>query len=214
MSLVFSKADILADIRRVLNEPTPNIFSDLELNDLIDQGARSISILGLCQHQTEVETPVANTSAYPLATPIVKVEGVWYVTATTNTGLQRIDPRLIGHADDNTPGTMRWYWIFEQILFVWPPPTSGVASGGTLTVLSYGIIDNYTADLPDVVEHFCIDYVLIWAFAKLGKHNLSRYYMQKYLAEVFEYRRNVYDAIGLSDSKDRFKLPDFTRQIQ
>ena len=216
----FTRAEIHALVRKTINEPTANVFTDTEIDDLIDQGARSVSILTLCNSQTEIEGTLVEGCMYrALSTHFTKVESVWYYNGTRNTGLQRIDPRHIGHVADATEDEPRWYFIFEQGLFTWPPNDATTATAGnTLTVLSYAIVDDYGAGaaetLPNEVQPYCIDYALAWAYAKLGKHSLNRYYMQRYLAKCFSHRRNVYDAIGMVDSRDRFDLPDFTVQAQ
>lgn len=214
----FTRAEIHALVRKTINEPTANVFTDTEIDDLIDQGARSVSILTLCKHQTETESTLVEGYMYrALATGFTKVESVWYNNGTENIGLQRIHPRQIGHVADATEDEPRWYFVFEQGLFLWPPHDT-TAAGNSVTVLSYGIVDDYGAaaseTLPNEVQPYCIDYALVWAYAKLGKHSLSRYYMQNYLAKCFTYRRNVYDAIGMVDSRDMFDIPDFTVQAQ
>ncbi len=218
-----AQSAILADIRTILNEPVANMFTDTELNELIDQSARSICILGLANHTTEEVTILTSKFNYNLTNHYVKVESAVY--DNSDIGMQRIHPRMIGHIVDSTVGVPRYYFTFgndpdnADNLFIWPTPHSDQNSH-KIEVFGYGIVDDYetgtgTVNLVAAVQPYVVDYTLANSYPKLGKHNLSRFYWQKYLSEVFAYRqRTGFLPVGVTDSKDTMKLPDNTVVVQ
>lgn len=237
----YTKAYLLAETRAILNEPTALFWTDTELNDFIDWGARTISGITLCNPVTEVISPGAGFVADGLwansTTDFIKIDDVSIVSSTSVVKhLQRTDIRAFGHgagtwgaAGDTDRQPLRYYihgadststsTTAQPIttIFLWPVPKGIWLTSATLNVYGYRVAQEYVRDttvyeIPDRLQGYLIDFVLACAYAKSGKYSLTSRHMATFMQNAAFDRRNVYEAKRIVDSKDRFDIPDRTQQ--
>lgn len=212
----YTRANIITQARAILNEPTARFYSDTELQQWTDIGARILSAITLCYEVSEEIQLTDETAFESLTTDLfMKVESAVYNNLT---GLQRIDPRATGHVGDaGSTGLPAFYWTFDEKIWLDPTPdaTAGAAS---LDVYGYGLVGSYGKGaaelLPDEVQFMVIDFAVSMAYTKAGKHRLAGTYMQKFMQNAMLTRRDIYDNIGNIDSNDKSKIPDTTIAAQ
>lgn len=220
MAAFYAKSDILDEVRRIINEPTARVFSDTEINAWIDTAARRISVLTLCNESVEAEdsSTFADYDAEAvLGNKFIKLEYVTMASQSTDDttirGLQRIDPRAMGHVGDATIGVPRFYFFFEDTIFLWSPVDKASNTTINLKAFGYTMVDDYGAGasetLPDEVQHITIDYVLSCCYCKDGKHSLAADHMRRFMQNCMLARRDVNDEIIRADRKDMAQLPDY-----
>ena len=99
--MALTKANAMAEVRRLINEPTENVFTDAQIgaddvvNTWLDRGARCVSALTLCEPATDNIDPVASTVHYTFtaAKEFIKIQSV-VLTDTSGVneeGLQHMD---------------------------------------------------------------------------------------------------------------------------
>lgn len=213
---IYTKAQMRTRVREILNEPTARVFTDTELNKWIDTGARLASILTLCKENSEdVNTATENKMEYALTKEYIMVESAVFNDeddTDDEIGLQRIDPRMIGHVHDGTAGKPIYYFHFENSLFVWPAASTGIVNG-SITVFGYTVVDDYGTsggNLPEEIERLVLDFALSCAYTKIGKHQKAGLYMQRFMNNCSIHRRDVNEAINILDTHDMFRIPDRT----
>ena len=235
---LYTKAQMLTQVRALLNETTALLWTDAELDNYLCWGARTLSGITLCVPASEVVNGAGNSSwvagslSAPLTTNFIKVASVTttVILAGTPINLQRADIRNFGHgapAADATNQTPQWYYMFGNRIFFWPCPkgttvTSG--TGGNLTVYGFRAAWDYDHeaagaagtyyDIPDSLQARLIDFVLACAYVKAGKYSLTRAHMQNFMQNAMMDRRDVFESNGIVDSLDRFMIPDRTQQAQ
>jgi hypothetical protein len=155
---MYTKAQMLTQVRALLNETTALFWTDTELANYLDMGARTMSGITLCTPVSEFVDAdntswATSTLSAPLTAKFIKIVSVEIYSsgATTHNGtspvqLQRSDIRTWGHgAPGLSTGTNispQWYYIWgggglgtananQQRIFVWPCPkgTYVVATG-------------------------------------------------------------------------------------
>jgi len=75
---MYSKANILTEVRNILNEPAALFWSDDEINEWIDQAAVDISSKAMCVEASGALTLASGTLEYAEPTDCIKVYAVVY----------------------------------------------------------------------------------------------------------------------------------------
>jgi len=215
-----TKANALAEVRRLLNEPTELVFNDTEIDEWLDRGARCTSALTLCEPATEFENFEVNTIHYTLSTHFIKVRSVMYSSATgvPINGLQRMDIRWLGNAYSSTLSTPKFWYLHGDTLIIYPCPTSALAaSDAGVEVYGYVVVEDYGTNgtnLPDYLNYFAVNYAVAQAYIKDGKHSKAALEMQKFMRGCMFHRRDKIDQIENVDTVDMRKIPDVTLPAQ
>lgn len=215
MSVMYTKALLLAEVRELLNEPVALFWLDSELNDMIDWAARTMSGITLCTQTNEAVTTVENVVAYDLTAQFIKIEDVIY---NDTTALQRIDIRNFGHGakgGTETNQAPKWYYEFGGWLHLWPAPKGTAAGASKIDVYGYRVAEDYehgstVYDVPDRLQGRLIDFVLACAYTKAGKYALTKRYMERFLQSAIVDRKDIHERRVSVDSLDRFLIPDRT----
>ena len=215
MATLYSQANIRELIRDEINEPVARLFSNTQLNNIIDQGAMATAALALCEKTVESEALAANQVIYQLATDFITIESVTYhVDASTEIeyGVQRVHPAVFGHVVDDTAGPPKIWTAFRTLLsvsqvYIWPRP-----AGSTYTIKVRGttVVAGDPANLDAGVQYLPFYYALSMVYARLGKHRLSVVHMQQFISECNQWRFDHEGAIKRVDSLDMGKIPDTT----
>jgi len=217
-----SKANALAEVRRIIREPVALNFSDTEINTWLQNGARQFSVLTLCNPVSESITLAQYTFWTTCTLKIFKIEHVVYdiLGADTNAqgpiGLERISAEQLGNIATGT-GAPRFYSVWtaggtEYLPVIYLCPVTVSTSSPKLTVMGYQLFSDFSTDIrQSYTQYPCIYFALSCCAAKAGQHSLSALYMKKFLGDCGFYRREIGDWRKQVDSKDKFKLPDVTR---
>ncbi len=220
-----SRANLLTEVRRLLNEPSTNVYSDDMINDWLDIAARNVSIITGAIRSTESETLTTGTAGklkWALSTDFIKVESVRFndvADVENSAGLQRITPEMIGHVEEKTQGIPRFYCDFGDTragghsVFLWPTHSSD-ENNDTITVTGPTMVADYggggSETLPEYLQYPCVYFALSCAYTKDGKHRKAAHEMQRYMSIVMHYRRDVTDDLDRVDGHETRKLPDRT----
>ena len=225
--MALTKANALAEVRRLINEPTENVFSDAQIGDAtdvrswLDRGARCTSSITLCEPASESEALVASTIHYTLATHFIKVTAVMLTNSdgtALQEGLQHFDIRGLGNVTDATLGKPRFWYKHGQTLLIYPAP-SATYGGATYNVTVYGYVcvDDYSTtgvNLPDYLNYYAVKYAVAQAYIKDGKHAKAAQEMQSFMRGCMFHRRDKIDQIEYPDTVDMRMIPDITLPAQ
>jgi len=216
--MALTKANALTEVRRLINEPTSNIFSDTEINEWLDRGARCTSSITLCEPATEVEDLAVDTIHYSLSTHFIKVTAVMYSSAGTaaapDQGLQRMDIRILGNSVSSEKGIPKFWYIHGTRLYIYPCPTDAIAgASGAVTVYGYVCVDDYHTDgtnLPDYLNYYAVKYAVAQAYIKDGKHAKAAQEIREFMQGCMFHRRDKTDQMDNLDTVDMRMIPDIT----
>lgn len=222
---LYTKAQLLAEARSLLNETTALYWTDTELNTAIDWAARTMSGIALCTPASEAVSMSgqADKPYTAINAQFIKVEACRYYNGTSTTSLQRLDIRHFGHGADksgasgDTTRVPQYYYVFGNLLYLWPLQKGAALSTSTATLYGYRVAEDYAHgstvyDVPDRLQGKLIDFVLAYAYAKAGKYSLTKYHIQSFMQNAIMDRRDVHDKIVITDSYDKFLIPDRTVQ--
>ena len=218
-----SQANLRTEVRRLLNEPTANVFSDDEINDWIDIAARNISSVTGCI-ETQAEMTFTSGDAGRLkhdisSTAFIRVNSVTYLDLGTregDVGLERITPEMLGNVcDGKTESRPQFYTVFGDDVYVWPTHSAGLGTAGDqLLVIGPTMVASLGTALPEYLQYPCVYFALACAYTKDGKYRKAAYEMQRYMSIIMRYRRDVVDDLDRVDGKESRKLPDRTVTVQ
>lgn len=221
----YTKAQLLAQARSLLNETSALYWTDTELNTAIDWAARTMSGIALCTPASEAVamTGQADKPYTAITAQFIKVEACRYYDGTSTTSLQRLDIRQFGNgagasgAAGDTTRVPQFYYVFGNLLYLWPLQKGAALSTSTATLYGYRVAEDYAHgstvyDVPDRLQGKLIDFVLAYAYAKSGRYDLTKYHMQSFMQAAMMDRRDVHDKLVITDSLDRFLIPDMTVQ--
>lgn len=228
MAIMYTPAQMTAEVRTLLGEPTARFFTDAEIQLWLDRAARHVSAIGLCVPISETVTTtlggaVGNTTfgtfSYALTTKFVKIHSVMF---NATTALERLDIRNFGHGAAGASATNQspqWYFVHGDRIYLWPP-AMGTSVGANVIVYGWRTafaFENDTGgspkqyEVPDVLQPIMIEFIMACARSKEGKHGLVSYHMRKFLSKMNIYRRDYHDTSLVVDSSDRFMIPDRTQ---
>jgi hypothetical protein len=219
----FPKSTVLARVRTLLREPTARLYSDTELNAWIDEAARAVSVLTLCNETKDAAITLSEHIPYvDLTKDFIEITSVVLLPSGSNSsadiGLQRIVPGMVGHGEvglsSDTTGIYPKFYFYIQdttpALFVWPPPITDAAH--KVDVYGFTMVDSYggagSETLPDELQHITIDYVMCMAKVKAKKHSTAASYMKRFIDNCASVRNDVYERLMLVDTKDMLHIPD------
>lgn len=214
---VTTLAEAIAEVRRLLNEPTANFFSDDEITNWIKEGCVNLSTNSLCLEAQETITLVADTLSYaaldgPIdVTVIAKIYNILYHDGSNAYyGLSQIHPIQASHINDgdNTPGAPKYFFHFAGKIGVLPLTSAAIVTGGgELLVFCSKMTDDITL-IPDHFQNLVIDFAMTRAKEKDRKYGEAQHYWAKYVNALNAQRADLYDR--KKTSKDELQMPDRT----
>ncbi len=210
-----TRANLRTEVRRLLNEPTANVFSDDEINDWIDIAARNISaIVGCIQTRVKYALSSAGQLMHDTSsTDFIKVDAVVFEDVSTgenDAGLQRITPEMLGNVTDgHSEGIPRFYCFHGDDVYVWPT-ASATQSADVINVMGPTMVADFGTTLPEYLQYPCVHFALACAYCKDGKHRKAALEMQRYMTIAMHFRRDIIDDFERVDGKESRKSPDRT----
>lgn len=218
ITLPYSAAEALTQVRSLIGEPTANFWSDEELNNWVIEGSVDISTKTLCyEHKNSIKL-VANQLEYTdfVAAPttngiaqVVKVYGCIYDDeANVYRGLQKIHPRQIQHLSESTAGPPYYYYHFAGKIGLFPLPSATEAALTDPVLVYCSLVADAITDLPDHYQQFAIIYAAAMARFKERKNAEAMRLYTQYINSMNFHRADIYERPG--DAKSDFQMPDRT----
>jgi len=199
---MYTKENILDEVRNILNEPSALFWSDDEINEWIDQAAVDISSKAMCVEASGTITLASGTLEYTEPTDCIKVYAVVY----SNRGLLKIHPRQLARITATASGAPQYYYHFGGKIGIYPVPGAS-ESGGSVTILYSQETDDIT-DVPDEYQPYAILFAAARAKLKDQKFDQATQLTVQYLNSLIFHRQDLYER-GV-ESKDMVRIPDRT----
>lgn len=141
--MAYSLAQVITEVRRLLNESVAAFYSDAEIQEWIVQGTLDVSTVAKCvEGRTEIAA-VIGTWFYALPTDTVEVLHV--VWDDTKQGLRKIVGSMVGEAGPAVDGVRPQTWFeWGGSLYINPIPDAS-ATGKNLAVFYARSVTDVTA---------------------------------------------------------------------
>lgn len=221
ISLPYSAAEALTQVRALIGEPTAGFWTDEEINNWVIEGSADISVKALCFENRNSITLVASQLEYVnfISAPttngiaqVVKVHSCIYDDeSNVYRGLQKIHPRMINRVPQNTAGPSYYYYHFAGKIGIWPLPTATEAALTDPILVYCSLVADAITDLPDHYQQFAIRYAAAMARFKERKNAEGMGLYTKYINSMNFHRADIYER-GV-DSKNDMQPPDRTVQV-
>jgi len=218
ISLPYSAAEALVQVRALIGEPTAGFWSDEELNNWVIEAAVDISTKTLCYEHKNTLALIANQLEYTdfLAAPttngiaqVVKVYTCIYDDGSNGyRGLNKIHPRMIQHLPQATPGPPYYYYHFGGKLGFFPLPTAIEAALTGPIIVNCSLVADAITDLPDHYQQFAIVYAAAMARFKERKNREAMELYTQYINAMNFHRVDLYERPV--DAKSDMQIPDRT----
>ena len=173
-------ADFRAQVRRDLEEPTANVWSDASLMWYTNETAREVASRVRQNEEETYTATVAGEADYELPADTQEITAVRY----NGVKLLRVNPESVGEslADSGAPSS---YQRMDEVLRLYPTPDAV----GTLLILRKAYptdITDDTADMPFRSErNTVLEYgVLSRAFEQVGDWQSADAYKQRFEAAL------------------------------
>ena len=221
MSIMYTAANLITEVRGLLAEPVARFWSDAELQIWIDWAARELSAITLCTPITEEVTTTTDTFSYALTAQFISIHSVMF---NDTKSLQRLDAFSFGHgaqdglaADTNREPS--WYYVHGNRVYLWPVPKGSAVGASLIDVYGWRTayaferdVSRYPKqyDIPDPFQPLLVPFVMACARAKEQKHAIARIHMMEFLSRAGEARIDITDHSLRKTSNDQHAIPDQT----
>lgn len=204
-----TRADYRVRARSLLGERTPNLFTDTELNDWLNDGQRDIAVKARCiESAAQTLALAAGTQSYAFTgvDPIAIIHGT--------RALIRIAPKNYGHIDTNATDP-QYYWVWNGYVFIDPIP-SGTPGNATLYAAGDSedmTHDAHTSNLPVQFTQLMVLYATYHGLIKAQKFQQAASIYSIYIKELGFHQTN--DAAGYArpDAMDEREIPNRYVQV-
>lgn len=202
--MAYTLAQLITEVRAVLNESTAAFYTDAQITQWLQQGARDIAMKTRCVEADSTIAVVATTLSYAFPTDAFWIHSI--LNATTGISLIKIDPYKMGHITDTATAAVPIYWFaFNAKIYLTP-----IASGSvTLTVL-YSKTTEAVTDIPNEYRIELINYAASRALIRnqqaieaLALMNIYNNHVQFARRDVLERGVTAIDEITMPDTKVR-----------
>jgi hypothetical protein len=205
-----SAANVLSEVRAILNESTAAFWSDAEINAWVTQAAIDLSTKLHCVETTATVTLSASTIEYAVPTtfanpvPSGDASLIWVKSAMfSDVSLTKIlDNQFARITPDSTSDTPIHFVHFGERIFFFPV---GSGASGSVDLLVAVETDDIT-DIPDEYQLLAILYAAGRGKFKDQKYAQGNSLMSEYTATVAFLRNDLIERE--SDSKEQNKIPD------
>jgi hypothetical protein len=193
-----------ARVRTLLNERTPSVYMDTEINDWLNDGQKDVAIKAKCIEATaQTISLVAGTASYSF-TGIDPV-----AVLSTSIALIRITPKQFGHIRANGTGP-QFYWTWNGSVYIYPTPSG---TPGSLTLYAAGSPDPITNDghvsnLPVQFSALIILYATYRGMIKAAKFQQAASLYSIYIKELGFHQTNDSAQYARPDALDEREIPD------
>ncbi len=225
------ESELITQVRRLINEPSALMHSDTDIVSYINRAAEDIGRKGLLIEKYEATTLATSQATYAFSVvkaagttdgivDAVKVDAMFYwaggnfdnkYLASSGYALIKSHPRQTGHNSTGTEGPPIEWWVENEELHIWPPPSSSEV-GHFIQVLYHEKPDTYNegSGIPPYLRELVLWYATAKCFEKEGKYGHHEQYMSIYNNFLAFFRANRMLS-KIPDSKDMMQTPDRTQ---
>jgi hypothetical protein len=216
----YTTAEARQQVRTLLNEPTPIFWTNDEIDKWIQEACVDITTKTLCYEKSDfitlVSTPVLTYGALQggdSIDDIIKIYSVvYYNTANTYRGLNKIHPRHIQHLSESTAGEPYYWYHFGDELGIFPMTNAAIVTAGGKVKVFYSMADETITNLPYYYQLPAIIYAVAMARRKQRSEAEAMQLYRMYANSLSFYRVDLYER-GV-DSKDMFEIPDLAVEVR
>jgi len=217
ITLPYSAAEALTQVRALIGEPTASFWSDEELNNWVIEGAADISTKTFCFEKKDSIALVANQLEYTAfvtlgankIAEVIKVYSCIYDDeSNVYRGLTKIHPRNIQHLTQTTAGPSYYYYHFGGKIGIFPLPTATEAALVDPIIVYCSMMADAITDLPDHYQQFAIIYAAAMAQFKARKNAEGIQLYSQYINSMNFHRFDLYER-GVNAKSD-MQQPDRT----
>lgn len=162
------KATLLIELRRRLNESSPAFWTDPELNDWLDYGAKDVSARLLCLETYAQGATTSGSGIYALPDNVIKVFRLLYCDGGNWTRLSYIewrdyDTHYLWSSATDTSNPPDFFTLYQQQLLLVPAPAYTALGAGTAIITAGGLAEKFTYGTSLTAS--CTAFVTSWATA-------------------------------------------------
>lgn len=202
-----TRAIFRADIRTLLNEASPGVYTEDEINKWINDGQRDIAHKCRCIESTYAITTVISTKEYSYT-------GIYADTVLYgNTSLKKITLKQLGHIREN--GTdPQFFYEWNNKVGIHPTPIAVLSLTVYTAIDSTDMVqDAATSSLPLVFQGYISLYGLYRGLMKTGKFAQAQQVYSIYIRELAFTKMDI--ASRMPDDEAEIKIPDkFEKQVK
>ena len=219
ITLPYSAAEALIQVRALINETTPRFWTDEELNNWVIEGSVDISVKTLCYEvkdsiallEDQLEYTAFVTLGAGKIAEVIKVYACIYDDeSNVYRGLEKIHPRQIQHLPQSTAGPSYYYYHFGGKIGIFPIPTATEALLTDPVLVYCSMVAGAITNLPDHYQQFAVIYAAAMARFKERKNAEAMALYTKYINSMNFHRADIYER-GV-DAKSDMQTPDRTVQ--
>lgn len=200
-----TEAEMITQVRELLNEASNGFWTDTELAKWVRQGTLDLSTKARCVETLTTVNLSEGVSNYVLPVELVGIEAVTYLHSGQSLVKTRL--RQSGYSSSGSDTRPSQYAHFAGQLHVFPVP--GV--GGLQVNLFYWKQTTNIEELPDTYDNLVQLYALIKARLKEEKYQAAAQLYTIYIRELQFQRNDLQDR--QPDSKDMLRMPDHIRTL-
>lgn len=217
VSIPYSAAEALQQVRSLINEPTASFWSDEEINNWVLEATLDIGTKTLCVKVVDTVALVTSTLTYASLTGIstslvLKVYACLYGESNGSTdfkGLERIKPWQLQHLPNKVAGPPSYYFHFNTVLGIYPLPTS--SENGDIVQVYCSKVSETITDLPAYYQPFVVKFAAAMALRKAKQWQAANLLYSDYMNMIQYHRADLYDPPATS--REDLKQPDRTVSV-
>jgi len=214
-----TKANLVTEVRALINEPNAVLFSDADIEAEIDFAANEMTKAGLTGETFTSQVISDSTQEYAYTTNLPRPEAVIYYGASetapgaTAKTLIKTHPRQMGRIASRTvAGPPVEWWFVDEKIWLYPIPSSS-EDGHYIKIIAHNYQSYVEGVVPDYLQEYIIWYVLAKCMEKKKNYAAAQQYMAIFDSFIMFHRLDgIYPKPV--DSKDMMVQQDRTRVIQ
>jgi len=213
-----SAANLITEVRTLINEENAVLFSDTDITAGLDFAINEMSKSMLFGGTSTSQQLSTGTQYYTYTSNLPRPEAIIYYgasetapedTAGTAKTLIKTHPRQMAqNADRSTDGPPVEWWFADEKIWVYPAPSAS-ENNHYLIILGWSYDAAYSTDVPDYLQEYTIWYALSKCFEKKKNYAAAQQYMAIFNSFIMFHRLDNFYPKPI-DSKDMMKIQDRT----
>jgi len=209
-----TKAQLIVEIRELINEPSAVLFSDTDIGAEIDFAANEMSKAMLFGETCTEQQLATTTQSYAYTTNLPRPEAIIYygssntVPGTTARTLIKTHGKQMRHNAIRANGVPFEWWFADEKIWVYPIPAAGQNSH-YLLILAHNYQSYDESVVPDYLQEYTVWYALAKCMEKKKNYAAAQQYMGIFDSFMMFHRLDTVLPKEV-DSKDMMKTQDRT----
>jgi len=210
--MAITLANAITQVRGVLNETSPQFWTDAEITYWLQEGTKIVASKTLMvEAEDDISPLVANQLSYTssdetwIANVIEPYAAIYNDGSTNYKGLIKIHPRQLGNVKTFTSGAPKYYCLHNRNIYVWPVANATIVAAGAKITLLYATETDDITDLADEYQHLPIYYAIARAKLKDQKFAEATSMMSQFYNDLNFERTDKH--VREVDSVGSFRVP-------